>query len=500
MSNVNITYGLLPVGWISKPIDVIEDEIDADLQGILGASSGTEPDGTIPPASIAGQLKALLVDGFSAGWDLDSAIVASFDPNQANDAAQDAVCAISGTTREGQSFSTVTAQCTGDAGTVLSAVPVATVAISNSRFDGSAATLNAVAAWVATTGYVIGNRVTNANNVYHCITSGTSAGSGGPATTAVDITDGSAHWRYLGAGKAVADVVFTAESAGPVGALSGTLNAIATPVNGWRGVTNLLDAKTGAFIESNNALRARREAELAPGGESTPEAIRSRVLSVGATTNNPVTSCRVFYNDTDYVDANGLLPHSVEVVVLGGADDTTPPGISSDPAASVAAAVWSSVAAGTRTLGNTAITIIDSQGNAQVVNFQRATPTPIWVDVAVSYDPAIWTQSNAATLVVQYVLSALLTYTQGWFPGVSVRSQPLGAAVNADPALVDGTGLAVVPAPAGSLEIPGIVEVNHVFISTAPSPTLSTTIPITPFAVATFDSSRVNVVAVPEVP
>lgn len=58
-------------------------------------------------------------------------------------------------------------------------------------------------AWTSTTGYVatVGTRsvVTNdGGRTYICITSGTSAGSGGPTGTGTDITDGSVHWRFLG--------------------------------------------------------------------------------------------------------------------------------------------------------------------------------------------------------------------------------------------------------------------------------------------------------------
>jgi hypothetical protein len=58
-------------------------------------------------------------------------------------------------------------------------------------------------AWAPTTGYVAtpGSRsvVTNdGGRAYICITSGTSAGSGGPTGVGSNITDGSAHWAFLG--------------------------------------------------------------------------------------------------------------------------------------------------------------------------------------------------------------------------------------------------------------------------------------------------------------
>lgn len=55
-------------------------------------------------------------------------------------------------------------------------------------------------AWVQSTAYVIGDRVNNdTGKIYECITAGTSAGSGGPTGTNADITDNTAHWKYVAA-------------------------------------------------------------------------------------------------------------------------------------------------------------------------------------------------------------------------------------------------------------------------------------------------------------
>jgi hypothetical protein len=57
-------------------------------------------------------------------------------------------------------------------------------------------------AWLASTAYVLGQVVTNGGKLYRCSTAGTSASSGGPTGTATDITDNTAHWRYLQVGSA----------------------------------------------------------------------------------------------------------------------------------------------------------------------------------------------------------------------------------------------------------------------------------------------------------
>lgn len=68
-----------------------------------------------------------------------------------------------------------------------------------------------ISGWQASTSYVIDptyspyrNRVINGGNIYQCITAGTSAGTGGPSGTGSNITDGTVHWKYLGANQSQA--------------------------------------------------------------------------------------------------------------------------------------------------------------------------------------------------------------------------------------------------------------------------------------------------------
>ncbi len=80
-------------------------------------------------------------------------------------------------------------------------------------------------AWTPSTAYTVGTRVTNAGNVYSCITAGTSAASGGPTTTASDITDGTVHWQYVSA-----DPIVTL-----IRDFVGTCTGVGCPATGWAG-------------------------------------------------------------------------------------------------------------------------------------------------------------------------------------------------------------------------------------------------------------------------
>lgn len=80
------------------------------------------------------------------------------------------------------------------------------VVLRDQIYGGSLAVLPSASfpAWVATTGYVVGQKVSNGGNLYICTTAGTSAGSGGPTTTASAITDNTVVWKYLFASSAQA--------------------------------------------------------------------------------------------------------------------------------------------------------------------------------------------------------------------------------------------------------------------------------------------------------
>lgn len=444
------SYGLLETGFSAKPATVIKAELDEALKGgPLGASAGTESDGSIPAASVAGQIVAIMTDALSALWEGQEAIHSAANPEQATGAALDAVCAITGTLRDAEASSTVDAVCAGTPGTALLTGRVATVETSGTRFASTAdKTIAAATAWVALTAYVVGDTRTNASRIYRCIANGTSAGAGGPTTTAADITDATAHWAYAGEGTGYVDVPFEAEDTGPLGADTGTLNEIATPVSGWSSVRNLEDAELGADQASDAALRVQREAELEAQGNATADAIRADVLQVEG-----VTACRVFQNQTLVTDGDGLPGKSIEVLVLGGDDDA------------VAQAIWDSAGAGIETYGTTTETVTDDAGNVQTVKFTRPSAINIWIIVAVTkYVTEFPTdgsdQIEDAILALDYPI------------GKDVTAWAIGSPLDA---------------------IAGVLDVTSVLIGTADPPVASTTITIGARQIASLDSARITV-------
>jgi hypothetical protein len=72
---------------------------------------------------------------------------------------------------------------------------------------------NAQPVWTINTVYAQGTYVTNGGNVYICRTAGTSAGSGGPTTTAADIVDNTAHWQFLQVGTGQTQILLAFQGA-----------------------------------------------------------------------------------------------------------------------------------------------------------------------------------------------------------------------------------------------------------------------------------------------
>lgn len=159
---------------------------------------------------------------------------------------------------------------------------------------------------------------------------------------------------------------FSAESenTGAIQALAGSITVISTAVTGIERVENADDAVLGRETETDPELRIRAGESLAILGGSTQSAIKAKLLNISG-----VTFAAVFQNVTDFVDINGLPPHSVRVVVDGGAD----------------ADIWNvlyfeAVSAGIFMDGTEQTTIIDDNGDAQPVAFSRPVSVRIYVD------------------------------------------------------------------------------------------------------------------------
>lgn len=106
-----------------------------------------------------------------------------------------------------------------------------------------------------------------------------------------------------------------AEEAGATQAPANTITIIATPTRGWFTVNNPLAASPGIPVETDAQLRLRQSVSTALPSVALLDGLLGNLLGL-----EDVTFARVYENDTDVTDANGLLPYSIAAVVEGGLD------------------------------------------------------------------------------------------------------------------------------------------------------------------------------------
>jgi uncharacterized phage protein gp47/JayE len=392
-----MAYGVTSQGFILKPLDQCLLEVKAAIKATFGQNQQVDD-----PSGPWGELAAILADRESELWDMGQGLYASRDPDQATGAALQAICAITGTLPQPATYSAVACTLTGTSGVVVPAKSVATVGQNGARFASQA-----------------------------------------------DAT--------IGSDGTVADVVFQAETSGPVAALAGTLNTIATPVGGWNAVTNQLDATLGLAADTDASLRLKRLVELNVAGSATKDAVRAEILRVSG-----VTSCSIFRNLTAVADANGLPPYSIEALVTGGADTD------------IWQALWKSVGGGTETYGDEVGTVIDAEGNPQPVAFSRPAILQVYASLSLKVDSA-WPLDGVAQ-----VTDALVAWTLAHLTGGS-----------------DVVTRALFPTVLG---ISGVRDITSLFVGTAPAPSSEANIVVSDHEIALFDTSRVTVATAPFVP
>jgi hypothetical protein len=114
----------------------------------------------------------------------------------------------------------------------------------------------AATAWVGSTVYSAGAAVLNGQNVYYCVTGGTSASSGGPTGTSATITDGTVTWSYAGPNSVniIAHPCMDSSGGGNTTALTGSVPA------GWSLVKNGSPTGTTTSNATRTAITGTRSA------------------------------------------------------------------------------------------------------------------------------------------------------------------------------------------------------------------------------------------------
>lgn len=439
-----MTYGLTEDGFVTKTAEIIRDAINARIRARFGTSLDLSDED--PLGFFVGIVSLELAEN----WEVNEAINAARTREGATGPALDDVGLIIGSFRPEDRASIATLTLTGVPTTVVAAISRSETVSTGAVFaHDSEVTIAAATAWANTTAYVVNDRRTNGGNVYLCITAGTSAGSGGPTTTSADITDGTVHWRYLGEGTGYVDVESTCSVAGATVALSGDIAQITTPVSGWQGVVNILDATVGELEASDEEFRLIQEIDLATPGSSTVDAIREALLNL-----DDVTSVKIFVNNEDVEDVDGVPAHAIEALVQGGTNQD------------IWDALLANVAAGIETYGNEPGTATDSTGTVHDTAFSRPEEIDIYVELDV-YFPTGEAPADAAA----QVQTAIVTYGDAQDVG---RNPNVASIIRA------------------AMGVEGVFDVLNVAVDFV-DPPVDTSVTVGTRQIAVYDSSRITV-------
>lgn len=226
---------------------------------------------------------------------------------------------------------------------------------------------------------------------------------------------------------------------GPVVGLAGTITEPRTPISGWDTVTNAADAEVGRDVFSNAAYRGLIRLAMRAGGAGLDKITAKLLQNVDG-----VTEVAVIHNPTERTDSDGRPPHSVEVVVRGGADQD------------IVDQIFACVGGGIATTGNQSGTAVDIQGDNQDVDWSR--PVEVDVYLEVDYTPTDGFPDDGAALIEAAILEYGSTFVLGQdvvafqiaqrieTPGIeslTIRVGPNASPTNTVRLVVARTGLAV---------------------------------------------------------
>lgn len=156
----------------------------------------------------------------------------------------------------------------------------------------------------------------------------------------------------------------TCANSGAVAAVAESVNGINTPTRGWASVTNPLAATVGVAAETDAELRVRQSQSVALASLTPFDAVDGAIANVEG-----VTRHKLFENDQEVTDSNGLPPHSISAIVEGG------------DATEIANTIRSVKGQGVSTYGTTSVIVTDKYGNPYTIRFSRPIDVPVYVSI-----------------------------------------------------------------------------------------------------------------------
>jgi len=162
------------------------------------------------------------------------------------------------------------------------------------------------------------------------------------------------------------DVSAQCAEIGAIEATPGTITQIVTPTKGWISVTNEVPAVPGAPVETDEQLRLRQSNSVALPSQTLLGGIIGGIASVSG-----VKRYKVYENDTNATDENGIPSHSIAAVVEGGLDDD------------IAEQIYLRKGPGCGTFGDLAVQYTNDDGLTTAIRFSRPEYVSININITI---------------------------------------------------------------------------------------------------------------------
>lgn len=191
-------------------------------------------------------------------------------------------------------------------------------------------------------------------------------------------------------------ITFTCDVTGEINPTLGNVTNINTAVTGWNSVSNIKN-NVGRNNETDTELRQRWSISVYNRASNMVDAIQANILQ----NVSDVLACRVYENISDSVDEDGRLPHSIEVVVDGGADEE------------IAEIIYKYKVAGIDTNGTESVDVADSQGLTHTIKFNRPTLVPVWLKIEIDKNAEESWGNNSPNEIKNLILAQIEDMTIG---------------------------------------------------------------------------------------
>lgn len=367
------TYGVTPAGFVRKPLTVIQAELKAAVLSTIDPGLDVADDQPL------GQLLGIFAAREDAIWQILEVAYHATDRGYAEQALLDNIGGLTGTKRLGQTPSRVVCTATfTQAGTYAAGTLAAYITGAPSQ-----QWVNAFPIVVGTIGGDEVNPISGSNPL--------------PILGLI--------WQSTADGPLYGDALNAATSLhGGVG----TLDAL-VPVAGWMALADTQAPTLGTLVEQDTPYRLRQRAELAAPGSATLDAIRAAILNALEALNlTPAPTVQMYENTTLTRDTNGLPGKSFMAVVFDndpvGGDVTT-----HDQA--IGNALWANKPSGMQSYGLHPVTVLDSEGDQQVVSFTRA--ASLGVTITLDFYVAPGTTTGVQSAIAAAIAVAIQAAAQG---------------------------------------------------------------------------------------